>query len=91
MTNTHQPADMGVITSIKVGYKVTLLENLLYKFNIKGGYLRAYAKRKNQNRGYKRIGFVGNPHLLDRVIIIKPIWDYNEDKYARVDGIKRFW
>ena len=42
VTNTHQPSDMDMIYSIKVGYKVTLLELFLSIFDIEGGYLRAY-------------------------------------------------
>ena len=37
VTNTHQPAVMVMIVSIKVGYRVTLLEQLLSFFDIKGG------------------------------------------------------
>ena len=91
VTNTHQPADMGMIASIKVGYTVTLLEQLWYIFDIEGGYLRASAKRKNQKRGRKGIGFCGTYHLLDATGILKPIWEDDEGKYSRVDRIKRCW
>ena len=49
--NTDQTADMGMITSIKVGYKVTLVEQLLSIFDIEGGFLRAYSERQKQKRG----------------------------------------
>ena len=91
VTNTHQPADVGTISSIKVGYKVTLLDQLLPIFDIEGRYIRAYAKRKNQNRGCKVIDFGGNPHLLDSTRILKPIWEDYEGKCVGVDGIKRLW
>ena len=29
--------------------------------------------------------------MLDAMIIMKPIWEDNEGKYTRVDGIKRCW
>ena len=38
MTSNHQPADMGMIASLKVGYKTTLLRNLLSVFDMEGGY-----------------------------------------------------
>ena len=37
VANTHQPDEMGIIASIKVGYKVTLLDQLLSIFTIEGG------------------------------------------------------
>ena len=46
VTNKHQLADMDIISSIKVGYKVTLLEQLLSIFDTKWGYLREYAKKE---------------------------------------------
>ena len=91
VTNAHQPSYMGIIASTKVGYKATLLEHLLSIFDIEGGYLRAYAKRKKQKRGCKGIEFGGNPHLLDVTRVLKPIWEEDEDKYSRVDGIKSCW
>ena len=91
MTNTHQPAYMGMISSIKVSYEVTLFEQLLYIFDIEGGYLRTYVGSKKQNRGYKVIDFGGNSHFLDAIIIMKHIWEYYEGKYSIVDGIKHCW
>ena len=74
MTNTHQPDEMVMIFRIKVGYKVTLIEQILYIFDIEGVYLRTYAKKKKQKRGCKIIDFDGKPHLIDAMIIMKPIW-----------------
>ena len=88
VTNIPQPADMGMIDSIKVGYKVTLLEKILSIFGIEGGYLRAYSERKKSKRGCKGIDLGGNPHLLDARKFLKPIWENDEGKYARVDWDK---
>ena len=38
MTSNHQPADMGMTASAKVGYKMLLLQKLLSIFNFEGGY-----------------------------------------------------
>ena len=38
MTSNHQSPDMGMITSLKVGYKMRLLEKLLANFDEEGGY-----------------------------------------------------
>jgi hypothetical protein len=37
VTNKHQPADMGIITSLKVGYKISMLEMFLAIFDVEGG------------------------------------------------------
>ena len=37
VTNIYKPNDIVMIFSIKVGYRVTLLEQLLSFFDIKGG------------------------------------------------------
>jgi hypothetical protein len=41
VTNTHQPADMGIIASLKVGYKLSMLETLLAIIDVEGGYEKA--------------------------------------------------
>ena len=38
MMSNHQPADMGMVALVKVGYKMLLLRKLLSFFGIKGGY-----------------------------------------------------
>ena len=90
VNNTHQPAEMSTIDSIKVGYKVSLIEKLLSIFDIKGVYLKAYAKRKKKKR-CKGIDFGDNPHLLDAMRIMKPIWEEYEGKDFRVDSKTSFW
>ena len=82
---------MGKIASIKVGYKVTLLDQIIYFFDIEGGYLTAYDERKKQKREYKGIDIGGKPHFLDAMIIMKPISEDDEGKYTRFSGIKHCW
>ena len=91
MTNAHQPADMVMIFRIKDDFRLTLLKKLLSIFDIKGGYQRAYDKRKQQNSGYEVIDFVGKPHLPDAMRIQKTIWEGGEGKYSRVGEIKCYW
>ena len=77
VTNKHQPADMGMIFSIKVGYKVTLLDQILSIFDIGGGYLRVYDERKKQKRVLQGVEFFGKPHFVDAMRVMKPIWEYD--------------
>ena len=65
VTCKHQPADMGMIASLKVGYKSLYLKNLLEIFDNEGGYEEAARLRKQQKRGMKGILFGGKPHILD--------------------------
>ena len=51
MTSNHKPADMGMIASLKVGYKTTLLRNLLSVFDMEGGYQNAARQRAQAPRG----------------------------------------
>ena len=51
MTSKHHPADMGMITSLKVGYKKNLLRNLFSVFDMEGGYQNAARQRAQAPRG----------------------------------------
>jgi hypothetical protein len=48
MTNTHQLADMGIIASLKVGYKLSMLERLLAIFDVEGGNKKAVKAGRRQ-------------------------------------------
>ena len=90
VTSVHQPADMGMIASLKVGYKVIMLRKLLDIFDVEGGYKAAYEKRKTMKRGKKGLLYGGKPHILDAMEIIDDIWA-KDGKYAKEDGIQRCW
>ena len=51
MTSNHQPADMGMTASAKVGYKMLLLQKLLSIFNFEGGYEGASHQHAQQKQG----------------------------------------
>ena len=51
MTSKHQPADMGMTASAKVGYKMLLLQKLLSIFNFEGGYEGASHQHAQQKQG----------------------------------------
>ena len=50
-TSHHQPDDMGIIASLKVGYKAFYLWNILEIFDTPGGFERGEVARKRQIRG----------------------------------------
>jgi hypothetical protein len=53
VTNTDQPAVMGIIASLKVGYKLSMLETLLAIFDVEGGYEKAAEACRCQKHGCK--------------------------------------
>ena len=90
MTSRMQPADMGMIAALKVGYKTTMLKKLLEIFDMPGGYERAAAIRKKMKPGLRGLDFGGKPHVLDAMNIVQDLWT-KDDKFARKDGIRRCW
>ena len=90
LTSKHQPADMGMIAALKVGYRTLYLSSLLQLFDVENGYEMAAERRKRQAAGCKGLAFGGKATVLDAIDIIHHIWN-EDDKYARVDGIKRCW
>jgi hypothetical protein len=89
-TNTHQPADMGMISSLKTGYKAIMLKKLLGIFDTPGGYEAAAEARKHVPKGQRGLTVGGKAHILDAMIIFNDIWK-QDGKYARVEGIRRCW
>jgi hypothetical protein len=57
VTNTHQPAGMGIIASQKVGYKLSVLETLLAIFDVEGGSEKAAEAHRRQKRGSKGLQY----------------------------------
>ena len=90
MTSTHQPADMGKIASLKVGYKSKMLRMLLNVFDIEGGYEAAAKARKQIKRGCRGLEYGGKATILGAMLIIKDIWSKSQ-KYATEEGICRCW
>ena len=90
VTSKRQPADMGIIASIKVGYKVLMLNQLLDLFDEDGGYELAVERRKKQKPGCKGLAFGGKATVLDAIKILDSIWR-KDSTYAKKDGIRRCW
>ena len=90
VTSRHQPADMGMIASLKCGYKLTMLEKLLAIFDAEGGYGRAAQARARAKKGTRGLVYGGKAHILDAMQMINDIWN-TDGKYARESGIQRCW
>jgi len=90
VTNRHQPCDMGIISSLKTGYKTHLLQKYLNIFDTDGGYDEAAQLRKTKKRGLRGVEYGGKAHILDAMNILHSIWSV-DGKYAFEDGIQRCW
>ena len=90
VTNKHQPADMGMIASLKVGYKTKILMQLLEVFDKEGGYEEAARLRKSTRKGCRGLQLGGKATILDAMYILDEIWK-NDARYALVTGIRRCW
>ena len=89
-TSKLQPADMGIIACLKVGYKITMLRKLLTLFDEDGGFQAVANARANARRGCKGLAVGGKAHVLDVMQILAKLW--NEDrKYARTQSVKNCW
>jgi hypothetical protein len=90
MTSSHQPADMGMIASLKIGYKTVMLSKLLEIFDADGGYEGAAITRRTIKKGCRGLDYGGKATILDAMIILQDIWKV-DSKYALESGIQRCW
>ena len=90
MTSNHHPSDMGMIASLKVGYKTTLLRTFLGVFDMEGGNQNAARQRVQAPRGCKGLIYGGKATVLDEMIILNDLWS-TDKKYAEENVILRCW
>ena len=90
VTSHHQPCDMGIIASLKVGYKTNMLRKLLAVFDIDGGFQQAALQRARTPKGCRGLAVGGKANILDAMTILQDIWE-QDDKYASEDGIRHCW
>ena len=81
---------MGMIASLKVGYKSIILTFLLSIFDKEGGFDAARQAQARHKPGCQGLSYGVKPHILDVMEILANIW--NKDiNYARSDEIQRCW
>ena len=90
MTSNHHPSGMGIIASLKVGHKTTLIRNILSVFYMEGGYHNAARQQAQAPRGCKGLIYGGKATVLDAMIVLNALWSADK-KYAKENGILRFW
>jgi hypothetical protein len=89
-TSFMQPADMGMIAGLKVGYRVQMLKKLLAICDDEELYKDAIEAGQKAQKGCIGLAHCGKAHLLDAAQILNQIW-LVDGKYASNDSIKRCW
>ncbi|MGH7955140.1 MAG: hypothetical protein ACREOZ_04185 [Gloeomargaritales cyanobacterium] len=89
-TSFIQPADMGMIACLKVGYKALMLRKLLTICDDPQMYDQALKRNKTMRRGCAGLECAGKAHLKDAMDILNEIWN-NDGKYAKRETVLRCW
>ena len=89
LTSRIQPADTGMITVLKVGYKVFIVNELLDVYEDQM-FADIDLVRKKQKRGCKCLSFGGKARVLDAAEILNEIWS-RDDKYTRTTSVVNSW
>ena len=89
VTSRAQPADMGMIAVLKIGYRYIMLGKLIDLYDSYSveeiDNMRARAKR-----GQKGLDVGCKAHMLDAAEILDGIWS-QDGKYASEEGIRKCW
>ncbi|MGH7954790.1 MAG: hypothetical protein ACREOZ_02395 [Gloeomargaritales cyanobacterium] len=89
-TSFMQPADMGMIASLKIGYKAIMLRKLLAICDNEQMCKEALQESRKARRGCKGLASADKAHLLDAMEILGDIWN-KDGKYAKRESIQRCW
>jgi hypothetical protein len=81
---------MGIISGVKIGYRLVLLRTLLAIFDQRDGYGKAAEIRDDQPRGARGVKYGGKPTILHAMNMALEVWN-NDEKYAAPEGIQRCW
>lgn len=79
-----------MIASLKIGYRMKMLDILLNVCESKDSYEKAISVGNELGRGCKGIYNASKANVLDALQILKSLWD-GDKKYCKVDGIKSCW
>ena len=97
LTSRHQPADMGLIAVLKVGYKSRMLQVLLDLYDDCDDFEDLAEQRKKIRKGCRGIHYGGKATILDAMCILKEIWrptnasSYSNALYSKRESVLRCW
>jgi|Transcript_26064 hypothetical protein len=81
---------MGMITSLKVGYRTYLLSNLLALYDEEGCYEHAEAARKRHPEGCGCINYGGKATVLDAMYLLLKVWE-DESNHVTSEYVQQCW
>ena len=90
VTNQHQPADMGIVAAMKVGYRAHMLSIILDIFHEPDGYKNAELARARRPRGCKGVHYGGKATILDAMSFLLEVWEH-DSKYATRESVMHCW
>ena len=82
VTSKAQPADMGIIACLKIGYKNTMMKMLLDIMNYDGCYEDLNQQRLSLPRGCRGLSVGGKATIVDVMNILSMLWS-QDSKYER--------
>lgn len=84
---------MGMISTLKVGYKTTMLRCLLAIVDDPEQYVTAVREGARAKSGMKGIQHAHEPHVWDAMVMCMAAWGADDPnaKYATQEGITRCW
>ena len=88
-TSLHQTADMGIIVSLKVGYKALYLWKILENFDTPVGFESVAVARRQQRRGCRGIEHGDKPHLLYCMMMLLQVWNGDDGNYVSDESARR--
>ena len=88
VTNENQPADMGIVAAMKVGYRTHMLSIILDIFHEPDGYKNAEVARARRPRGCKGVHYGGKATILDAMSFLLEVWEHDA-KYATREAVMR--
>jgi hypothetical protein len=97
VTSRHQPADMGIIAVMKVGYKSRMLGILLDLYDDCSDFNELVEIRKKIRKGCRGIHYGGKATILDAMCVLNEIWlptnarAYSDVLYSKRSSVLRCW
>jgi hypothetical protein len=91
LTNGHQTADMGMMASLKVEYKMHLLSTLLALYDQEGSYEHAKAAQKRHPEGCSGINYGRKATVLDAMYLLLKVWEDESNYVTSAECVKQCW
>ena len=87
-----QPADMGMVATIKMKYKALMLRTLLAICDDEESYKQAIARGRKARRGCKGMEHCAKANLFNALEMLNTVWSDDDMRNSvKPEGIQRCW